>query len=497
MTRNHTGPGVIVPLRLYPRFLVLTAFTSALSLTGFAQTFNKIFDFQVTNGASPFHTSLVQGLDGNLYGTTAYGGSFSCPPNGGCGTVFSIDADGEISKFYSFDMVDGAFPYGGVIGTGDGTLFGTTYSGGSGGTHGGGTIFEITPAGRLLTIYSFCSQANCADGLSPSSGLLRASDGYFYGTTCNGGLFNNGTVYKISASGVFTSLHSFNGFGDGSCPFGALMEANDGKIYGATGAGAITQNGTIFTLASDGTVATLHKFTGPPLDGSNPNAPLVQGSDGNLYGTTLLGGGCGVFAYTGCGSIFKITPSGDLTTIYSFCLNGTPCIDGQSPGDALVLGSDGNFYGTTAFGGSTVNAGTVFSITPAGLLTTLHSFNNTYKDGKYPFTTLVQATDGKFYGTSEEGGAKGRGTIFSVDLELSPFVKIQPPFGKSGSTLMVLGTGLTGTSEVSFNGTPATFAVVSDTLIRATVPAGAVSGTVTVVTPGGSLPSDLAFRVLR
>lgn len=477
--------------------LFILLFVAVAALTTSAQTFTKILDFQINNGATPFHTSLVQGLDGSFYGTTAYGGAFSCPPNGGCGTVFSLDAEGQITKLYSFDLVDGAFPYGGVIGASDGSLFGTTYSGGGGGTNGGGTIFKITPAGRLLSIHTFCSQANCADGLSPSSGLLRASDGFYYGTTCNGGAFNNGTVYKISATGAFTSLHSFNGFGDGSCPFGALMEANNGKIYGATGAGGINQNGTVFTIAGDGTLTTLHKFTGAPLDGSNPNAPFVQGPDGNLYGTTLLGGGCTALAFTGCGTVFKITPSGNLTTIYNFCLNGTPCGDGQSPGDPLTLGGDGKFYGTTAFGGSVINAGTVFSITPSGVLTTLHSFNNTYKDGKYPFTTLLQATDGKFYGTTEEGGAKGRGTVFSLDVGLSPFVKIQPVFGKAGSTLMILGTGLSGATAVSFNGTPAAFTVVSDTLIRATVPSGALSGTVTVATAIGSLPSDLAFRVLR
>ena len=472
-------------------------FIAVAVLTSSAQTFTKILDFQVNNGATPFHTSLVQGLDGYLYGTTSYGGTFSCPPNGGCGTVFAMNSDGEIAKTFSFDLVDGAFPYGGVLGTSDGALFGTTYSGGSGGSNGGGTIYEITPNGRLLTIHNFCSQANCADGLSPSSGLLRANDGSYYGTTCNGGMFNNGTIYKISSAGVFTTLHSFDGFGDGSCPFGALMEGNDGKIYGAAGGGGISQNGTIFTITSDGTLTTLHKFVGAPDDGSAPNAPLVQGPDGNLYGTTLLGGSCSALAYVGCGTVFRLTPGGDLTTIYNFCLNNGPCTDGQSPADALVLGSDGNFYGTTAFGGSVVNAGTVFSITPAGVLTTLHSFNNTYKDGKYPFTTLLQATNGEFYGTAEEGGAKGRGTVFSINLGLSPFVKIQPTFGKAGATILILGTGLTGTTDVAFNGTQAPFEVISDTLIRATVPAGAMSGTVTVATPGGSLPSDLAFRILK
>lgn len=459
-----------------------------------AQTFTKLVDFTNLNGADPFHTSLIQGFDGNLYGTTAYGGKFSCPPNGGCGTVFSLSEDGKITRNFSFDGTDGAYPFGGLIQTSNGALFGTTSSGGLSAQ--GGSVFEFTPAGKLVTIHSFCSQTSCVDGDSPSASLLHARDGNFYGATCQGGEFNNGTIYKLSPSGVFTSLHSFNGVGDGSCPYGPLMQAANGQIYGTTSGGGSDQYGTVFAIAASGSVKSLYVFAGPPFDGAYPHGGLVQAADGSLYGTTLLGGSCPAAPQAGCGTIFKISAAGTLTLTYNFCANGNPCYDGQSPADGLVLGSDGNLYGTTAFGGGVANAGTIFSITPDGILTTLHAVISPLQEGKFPFTTLAQATNGKFYGTMEEGGAKGKGVIFSLDVGLSPFVSIEPPFGKVGTVVSILGNGLTGTTGVSFNGATSAFRIVSDTLISATVPAGATSGTVTVTAPGGALPSNLAFRIL-
>jgi uncharacterized repeat protein (TIGR03803 family) len=493
--RSVLSEGVAMQAIFLRRLAVIVAAFLALSaVLASAQTFTKILDFTSANGADPFHTSLIQGLDGNLYGTTAYGGKISCPPNGGCGTVFGITNDGKISRNFSFDGIDGAYPFGGLVQISNGALFGTTSSGGLNGT--GGSVFELTPAGKVLTIYSFCLQTGCVDGDTPTASLLHARDGNFYGVTCQGGLSNDGTVYKISPSGGFTSLHSFNGMGDGSCPYGPLMQTVSGQIYGTTSGGGANQFGTVFTITAGGALKTVYVFAGPPFDGAYPHGGLVQATDGSLYGTTLLGGSCPAAPQAGCGTIYKITATGTFTLSYNFCTNGNPCYDGQSPADGLVLGSDGNLYGTTAFGGGVANAGTIFSITRNGTLTTLHAVNSPVLEGKYPFTTLVQATNGKFYGTMEEGGAKGKGIIFSLDAGLSPFVSIQPSLGKVGTIVSILGNGLTGTTAVSFNGVTAAFKVVSDDLISTTVPAGATTGTVTVNTPGGSLPSNVTFRVL-
>lgn len=479
--------------RLVSIALIFLAVTLSMS----AQTFTKLLDFNKTDGELPFHTSLVQGLDGNIYGTTSAGGDFTCPPTGRCGTLFALAPDGTIRTFVSFNGTDGSNPYGGLVQVANGDFFGTTNTGGGQVVGiGGGTVFKVSANGQLTTLHAFCSETNCTDGDSPTSGLLRANDGNFYGTTCAGGASNNGTIYKITPAGTLTTLHSFDGVGDGSCPFGALMQATNGNFYGATQGGGSNLYGTVFGITRAGTLTTLHTFAGPSADGAFPGSTLAQAADGSLYGTTLLGGACPPQPLSGCGTIFKITPQGKLITLYNFCPLGNPCADGESPGDGLIMGSDGNFYGTTEFGGTGVNAGTIFRITPQGTLTTLFTLSNTNADGKYPVTTLLQATDGKFYGTTEEGGIIGRGTIFSLDAGLPRFVKTSPSFGKVGGLIIILGTDLTGATSVSFNGTPATaFKVVSATQINVAVPIGATSGLVTVSTPTGTLTSNAVFHV--
>jgi uncharacterized repeat protein (TIGR03803 family) len=222
---------------------------------------------------------------------------------------------------------------------------------------------------------------------------------------------------------------------------------------------------------------------------------LVQGTDGNFYGTTSLGG-----INNNSGTVFKITPTGTLTTIYAFCSQSN-CTDGQQPYAGLVLGTDGNFYGTTASGGSN-DWGTVFKITPTGMLTTLYSFcaQTGCRDGILPFGALLQATDGTFYGTTQNGGDssycnEGCGTIFGLSMGLGRFVSFVRSAGKVGATAQILGQGFTGTTGVSFNGTGANFVVHSDTYLTATVPQGATTGFVTVATPGGTLQSNVVFRV--
>jgi uncharacterized repeat protein (TIGR03803 family) len=318
----------------------------------------------------------------------------------------------------SFNGADGLSPQSTLIQTADGNFYGTTRFGGnysSNCEHGCGTVFKITPAGTLTRLYSFCSQANCSDGAFPASGLVQARDGNLYGTTLDGGssscLDGCGTVYRITPEGAFTTLHSFD-VTDGDLPYAGLVQGADGNFYGTT-SGSYA-GGTVFKITPSGELTTLHYFEGS--DGSEPVGSLVQATDGNFYGTTYVGGAygecLGLYGDSTCGTVFKITPAGALTTMYSFCSQwGWGCPDGQQPWGGLVQASDGNFYGTTQYGGTNDGCGTIFKITPAGTLTTLYSFDGT--DGCQLEAGLVQASDGNFYGTTFAGG-HAYGTVFQI-----------------------------------------------------------------------------------
>jgi uncharacterized repeat protein (TIGR03803 family) len=477
--------------------LVLCAAT-AIALP--AQTFTRLSSFDSTDGANPW--GLVQGTDGNFYGMTSEGG-VNCSPHG-CGTVFKITSGGVLTTLYSFcaqtGCTDGAGPSAGLVQATNGDFYGTTGYGGAycASTGGCGTIFEITPSGTLTTLYNFCSQGvypYCTDGEEPLAGLVQATNGNFYGTTL-GGANGYGTVFKITPSGTLTTLHSFDGT-DGVGPRG-LLQATNGDFYGPTieyGKGVI-YGGTIFRITPSGTLTTLHRFctqSSACTDGSFPQGSLVQGTDGNFYGMTSEGGvNCSPY---GCGTVFKITSGGVLTTLYSFC-SQPDCTDGSAPEAGLIQATDGNLYGTTDDGGANGD-GTVFNITLSGTLTTLHSFDGT--DGNGPAAPLVQDTNGNLYGTASGGGAGLTtccGTVFSLSVGLGPFVETQPTFGEVGEVRKILGNDLTGATSVSFDGTAAAFTVIAPSLITATVPAGASTGTVQVVTPSGTLSSNVPFRVL-
>ena len=447
----------------------------ATAITSSAQTFTVLVDFDGTDGTSPY--SLVQGVDGDLYGV-AYAGA---------GTVFKITTSGTLTTLHHFcalaGCADGQTPVS-LVQAIDGNFYGTTQYGG---INSSGTVFKITPAGKLTTLHSFCTQASCSDGSQPF-GLMQAANGTFYGTTNSGGVHNAGTVYKVTPAGTLTTLHSFN-LADGANPFGQLVQGTDGNFYGTTVNGGTSGAGTVFKITPAGKLTTLHSFNN--ADGANPYSWLVQATDGNFYATAGGGG-----AYGG-GTVFRITPAGTLTTLYNFC-SQINCTDGAYPQGGLVQASDGQFYGTTSNGGDPacfyyhVGCGTAFQITPGGTLTTLHIFEST--DGMSPKDGLVQATDGNFYGATESGGT-GNGTVFSIATGLGPFVSFLHNPAKVGQTFGVLGQGLTGTSSVSFNGTPATFKVLKDTFLTAVVPTGATTVPVTVTTPSGVLTSNTVFRV--
>ena len=405
--------------RMFSVFLFCAAAVIASAAQGaFYRTLNS---FDGTNGgAFPEGVSLVQATDGNFYGTTESGGAYnnSMFCQGGCGTVFKVSPQGALTTLYSFcaqtNCTDGAVPFGGLALGRDGHLYGTTTAGGAYNcdSHRCGTVFKITSGGSLTTLYGFCSQTNCPDGSYPLAGLVQGSDGNFYGTTYEGGrddfcpLDGCGTVFVITPGGTLTTLYSFcsqTNCPDGAHPVAGLVQGNDGNFYGTSQANL----GTVFKMTPAGTLTTLYRFSGP--DGADPGGVLVQASDGNFYGTTEAGGGggLGICSEYGCGTVFRITSAGTLTTLHSFGYYP----DGANPVARLLQTADGNFYGTTDNGGAST-FGTLFKMTPAGTLTTLYVFQGYPTDGAGPDSGLVQGSNGFFYGTTDGGGAYDSGTVY-------------------------------------------------------------------------------------
>jgi uncharacterized repeat protein (TIGR03803 family) len=330
------------------------------------------------------------------------------------GRTFDANAQTE-TALYSFgrSLNDGEFPFAGLVQGSDGNFYGTSYDGG---VNDYGTVFRISPSGGYTTLYSFAGPPS--DGANPHAGLAQGSDGNFYGTTLTGGTSTDcpagcGTVFRIGPSGAYTILYSFAGSPtDGRWPGAGLVQGSDSNFYGTTFAGGMSTNcsdgcGTVFRVSPSGVYTTLYSFAGYPSDGSQPAAGLVQGSDGNFYGTTKTGG----TNVCDCGTVFQISPSGSYTTLYSFA--GIPT-DGGQPAAGLVQGTDGNFYGTTSEGGTNTNDGTVFRISPSGSYTNLHLFVGTRTEGSVPVAGLVQGSDGNFYGTTAGGGANNGGTVFEI-----------------------------------------------------------------------------------
>jgi uncharacterized repeat protein (TIGR03803 family) len=477
-------------LSWWKTILLLCVFCAVEVMASPAQTFTTLLSFNWADGAGPAGV-LVQGTDGNLYGTTGFGGA-----NLAYGTVYKITPAGTLTTLHSFDGSDGISPNGGLAEATNGNFYGTAYYGGtdiSDCPGGCGTVFKITRAGTLIWAHSF----DLTDGWGPAAGLVQATNGIFYGSTVFGGANDYGTVFEITPAGTLTTLHSFDG-SDGSGPNGGLVEAPNGDFYGTTYGGAISA-GTVFEMTARGELRTIYSFCTKTncIDGAIPNGGLVQATDGDFYGTTEEGGASSNCS-GGCGTVFKITPAGVLTTLHSF--DGT---DGAGP-SALVLGTDGNFYGTTYSGGANdgpgcdvtgiVGCGTVFKITPGGKLKTLHSFD--ISDGRWPGGGLVEATSGSFYGATSYGGATGDGTVFSLSVGLGPFVEALTYSGKVGNTIEFLGQGFTSSTKVSFNGKAAIRTVVSGTYLTATVPNDATTGFVTVTTSEGTLRSNKIFRVI-
>jgi uncharacterized repeat protein (TIGR03803 family) len=436
-----------------------TITSSAQTFPDKAVSFNTLITFDGTNGGNPvWH--LVQGVDGNFYGSTEYAGA-NYP-----GTVFHISPEGVLTALDS--LGDSHLS---VLAT-DGNFYGTS-----------GGIFKMDSTGILTTL-------TVPDGAT-IGGVIQGSDGNFYGATASGGASNYPTVFRVTPAGDLTTIVSSPSVRSGV----SLVEGTDGNFYGTTASGGPKGYGTIFRVTPSGWLTTLHTFSGP--DGKSPYAALILGSDGNFYGTTYTRGANdpALCEGLGCGTIFKITPRGVLTTLYNFCAR-RDCADGRWPSGDLVEGTDGNFYGTTQAGG-TFGYGIAFKITPQGRFTTLHSFS--LEGGALPYAGLTQGTNGVFYGTTMGGGDPNCscGTVFSLSTGLAPFVKMLPTTGKTGTTVTILGNNLLGSTSVTFNGASASFQAVSDTEIQATVPTEATTGAVEVTTNQGALKSSIPFRVAR
>jgi len=315
------------------------------------------FGSSLTNGYDS-RAGLVQGSDGNFYGTAYYGGTNSC----NCGTVFRIYPSGTYTNLYSFagSPNDGGNPSAGLVQGIDGNFYGTASEGGIGFPY--GTVFRISPGGSYTNLYSFRGPPN--DGNSPLAGLVQGSDSNFYGTTYSGGKSGLGTVFRMNPSGSYTNLYSFAGSpNDGANPDAGLVPGSDGNFYGTTSYGGTNGveyggDGTVFRISPSGTYTSLYSFGSSPTDGEIPDAGLVLGSDGNFYGTTSAGGTNDV-EYGGDGTVFRISPGGSHTNLYSF---GSSSADGEDPEAGVVQGSDGNFYGTTFYGGAG-GVGIVFKLT--------------------------------------------------------------------------------------------------------------------------------------
>lgn len=381
--------------------LVLAAGTAS------AQTYAVLTTLDGSNGEQPGYGALVQGAKGDFYGTTLSGGSntTSCS-NGqgfGCGTIFQITTTGNLTTLYQFcsqpGCTDGVTSYPGLLKAANGNFYGSTVAGGASFA---GDVFEITPEGTFSTIYSFCSEANCADGEEPYGGLVQAGNGNFYGTTTAGGTHGGGTIFELTPAGKLTTLYNFCSLAqcaDGYFVWGNLMQSSNGKLYGSTWQGGANGAGTVFQITLAGKFTTLHSFT--YKDGASPFGTLLQTSTASLLGTTAAGG------KRNDGTVFEITTAGKLTTLYNFCAKAY-CADGASPYAGLIEDGAGNFYGTTQAGGAS-SRGTVFQITSTGKLSTLYSFcsDANCADGAYPYAGLTLGSDGKFYGTTTNGGDPG------------------------------------------------------------------------------------------
>jgi len=366
-----------------------------------------------------------------------------------------------LQTLVSFNSANGANPRAGLTLGNDGNFYGTTAQGGSGGNGGAGTVFKVTTNGTLTTLVSFAY--TCGFGTFPvPSALTLGRDGNLYGTTfqgggsdCSGTINPCGTVFKLTTNValgklVLQKMVSFSRT-NGANP-SALTLGNDGNLYGTTELGGIKGSsgvGTVFKVTTNGTLTSLVTFNF--TNGAFPAAALTLGNDGNFYGTTEDGGNTDLNGGYGYGTVFKVTTNGTLTTLVSFNIT-----NGASPHAALTLGSDGNFYGTTDDGGS-YDYGTIFQVTTNGVLTTLVSFNENHS--AFQEAAMALGNDGNFYGTTYGGGSYNDGTIFKVTTNgtLTTLVSFNGTNGANSYATLTLG------NDGNFYGTTSQGGIINST----------------------------------
>jgi uncharacterized repeat protein (TIGR03803 family) len=377
-----------------------------------------------TDGADPFG-GLIEDSHGNFYGTTYYGGQYDV------GTVFKLAAGVE-SVIYSFTgpdngglggmtgSTDGAHPNAGLVLDSAGNLYGTTVQGGidyAANAGGHGTVFKITPQGVETILYAFCL-TGCSDGELPFSQLILGADDNLYGTA-GGGTSHGGIVYRMTLAGAETVLYSFKAATmDAVGPQAGVIRDSAGNLYGTADGGGNNSFGAMFKITPDGAESVIYSFcsvntaSANCVDGSYPSTGLIWGADGNIYGATGSGG------LYDLGTVFRMTPEGNLTVMHSFCgeANIRGCTDGAEPIGSLLQASDGNFYGMTHGGGAN-DWGSIYKITPTGVETTTFSFqadNNANTSSLDPTAGLTEGLDGNFYGMTDPGGSSSEGTLFSL-----------------------------------------------------------------------------------
>ena len=340
------------------------------------------------DGVSP-QSTLIRDSKGNLYGTTSVGGT------SGVGTIFQLTPGGT-ERHYSFTGgADGANPSGPLVRDAQGNLYGTATNGAT-----YGTAFELTRTGKLKVLHSFVG--GVADGSLPLGGMVRDSQGNLYGATKGGGLNNWGIVFKIAPDGTESILHSFDEFSEGGQPLAGLILDAQGNLYGTAWIGGLNGGGTVFEVSLNGMLTVLFSFGGFANDGSEPMGPLVRDGQGNLYGTTVVGG------TGGGGIVFKVTPTGTETILHNF----TAITDGVHPIGGLLRDSKGNLYGMTP-GGGQAGKGVVFRVTPGGNESVIYNFAG-IPDGAAPYAGLLPDGKGGAYGTTSGGGANQNGSVFQL-----------------------------------------------------------------------------------
>jgi uncharacterized repeat protein (TIGR03803 family) len=458
---------------------------------------NVIYNFDGTTGTGPYG-GLTLGTDGNFYGATGGGGTASD------GVIFKVTPTGSLTVLYQFTGgTDGRFPRASPIQGLDGNLYGTVAEGG---IHALGSVYRLTPAGKFTTLHSF----NGKDGKNLLAPLVQGSDGNFYGTTELGGSGSSGTIFKITPTGKFTKLYDFDKT-HGQQPYAPLIQGIDGNFYGTTSSGGAKSDGVVFSITPTGTLTVLQDFNNLNFDGYLPYAGLVQAAEGNFYGVAT-GGGTGTF-----GTLYSITPSGTFTVLHNFFSS-----DGEDPEANLLQHTNGILYGDTFTGGSDAcSCGTFFKVNDSlapfvGLLPAAAKVGGQLQIFGQGFTgatavslngkpaTFAVVSDTYMTARIPSGATTGPVTVTTPGgplpskqaFRIIPAIRsFTPTSGKVGTPVTIKGVSLTQATQVTFGGVSASFVVNSDTQVTATVPTGAVTGHIAITTLGGVATSAGTFTV--